>query len=264
MSGIAKRWAVRNVAKATFYDISTGKMLTYLENLKTSGIEVSSETVYARGGDGNPKLVGFTSDKEVKVNLSSAIFDNRAMALLTGNSIIEGATDVYKREVVVVGKTNEADLVGTPKEGKLLALYILGADGVEDTELEAAETVATGKYKLTTKKITVHTDITAGTKLVAYYMFATTTTAQTITVSANAFPATFKLVMEVLVTDFYTKKLYPAQIIVPSAKMEDNWSLSFEPTGDPQSLDLPVEILKPADSDDMFTMTIYEEPTTSS
>lgn len=49
MSNIAQRWAVRNVAKATFYDISTGKMLTYLENLKTSGIEVSSETVYARG-----------------------------------------------------------------------------------------------------------------------------------------------------------------------------------------------------------------------
>ncbi len=44
-----KRWAVRNVAKATFYDIATGKMLTYLENLKSSNIETSSETVYARG-----------------------------------------------------------------------------------------------------------------------------------------------------------------------------------------------------------------------
>ena len=46
---IAQRWAVRNVAKCTFYDIATEKMLTYLENLKSSGIEVSSETVYARG-----------------------------------------------------------------------------------------------------------------------------------------------------------------------------------------------------------------------
>lgn len=44
-----KRWAVRNVATATFIDIETGKMLTYLENLKSSSIETTSETVYARG-----------------------------------------------------------------------------------------------------------------------------------------------------------------------------------------------------------------------
>lgn len=46
---IAQRWAVRHVARCTFYDIATDKMLTYLEHLKSSGIEVSSETVYARG-----------------------------------------------------------------------------------------------------------------------------------------------------------------------------------------------------------------------
>lgn len=50
---IANRWAVRNVAKCTFYSIpsagETEKMLTYLENLKSSDINVTSETVYARG-----------------------------------------------------------------------------------------------------------------------------------------------------------------------------------------------------------------------
>jgi len=50
---IAKRWAVRNVAKCTMYNIpregESKKMLTYLENLKSSDITVSSETVYARG-----------------------------------------------------------------------------------------------------------------------------------------------------------------------------------------------------------------------
>ena len=46
---IANRWAVRNVAKATMYHASTGKMVAYLENLKTSGLTTSSTTVYARG-----------------------------------------------------------------------------------------------------------------------------------------------------------------------------------------------------------------------
>lgn len=256
---IAQRWAVRNVAKATFYDIATNKMLTYLENLKSSGIETSSETVYARGGDGNPKLIGFSSDKESKVNLSSAIFDNRAMALLTGNSIKIGAHPIYRREVLTVA-TAKATLPNTPKDGKLLALYVLGADGVEDQELTlATDIVGSGEYSITSKDITVDSSVEDGTKLVAYYMVDSPASSQTITVSSDAFPSAFKLVMEVLITDFYTKLTYPAQIIIPSAKMEDNWALSFEPTGDPQALDLPIEILKPANSNDMWTMTIYDD-----
>jgi hypothetical protein len=254
-----KRWGVRNVAKATMYDIATGKMLTYLENLKSSNIETTSETVYARGGDGNPKLIGFSSNKESKVTLSSAIFDNRAMALLTGNSIVTGADEVYRREVVTVTSAT-ATLSKTPKGGTLLALYEMGADGVESTEFTLGTPATTeDTYSLATKTITVHSSVTDGTQLAAYFMVDTDATAQTITISSDKFPASFKLVMEVLVTDFYTKALYPAQIIIPSCKMEDNWSLSFAPDGDPQALELPVEILKPANSNDMWTMTIYSE-----
>lgn len=221
---IAQRWAVRNVARCTFYDIATGNMLTYLEHLKSSGIEVSSTTVYARGGDGNPKLVGFSSDKEVKASLSSALFDNRALALLTGNTIKVGAHPVYRREVLKVA-TGNATLPSTPKGGELLALYVLGEDGVELDEL-----VVTDDYTLDSKEITLlGTD--DGTTLIAYYMIDAPASSQTITVSSDAFPGAFKMIMEVLVTDFHTKKLYPAQIIIPSAQMEDNWALSFAPDG---------------------------------
>ena len=146
-------------------------------------------------------------------------------------------------------------LTATPKDGELIALYAFGADGVEAEELA----LTTG-YTLVDKEVTL---ISAenGSQVVAYYMVDTADSAQTITVSSDAFPAAFKLVLEVLVTDFYTKKLYPAQIIIPSAKMEDGWSLSFAPDGDPSALDMPIEVLKPANSNDMFTMTIYEDET---
>jgi len=255
---IAQRWAVRNVAKATFYDIATGKLLTYLENLKSSDIQVTSETVYARGGDGNPKLIGFSSNKEVKVNLSSAIFDNRAMALLTGNNIVTDTATVYRREIVIVND-GTAKLSKTPKGG-LLALYVLGSDGVESTELTVGDPATkANEYSISTKTITVNSAIVNGTQLVAYFMVDTANTSQTITVSSDKFPAAFKLVMEVLVTDFATKALYPAQIVIPSAKMEDNWQFSFKPDGDPEPLNLPIEVLKPANSNDMFTLTIYDD-----
>lgn len=256
---IAQRWAVRNVARATFYDVTTKKMLTYLENLKSSDIQVSSTTTYARGGDGNPKLVGFSSDKEVKVNLSSAIFDNRAMALLTGNSIATSASTVYRREIITVA-TLKASVTSTPKAGAILCMYLLGADGVESTEYTlAASTPGATEYSLSTKEFTFTSGTANGTQFVVYYIADTAATSQTITVSSNKFPASFILVLEVLVTDFYTKALYPAQITIPSCKMEDNWQFSFKPDGDPEPLTLPIEVLKPAASNDMFTMKIYDD-----
>lgn len=43
------RFAIRDVAKATFFEIKSGKVLTYLDSLKTSGVSTTSETVYSRG-----------------------------------------------------------------------------------------------------------------------------------------------------------------------------------------------------------------------
>jgi hypothetical protein len=176
----------------------------------------------------NPKLVGFSSNKEVKVNLSSAIFDNRVLGLLTGNSITTGATTVYRREIITV-TTAAANLTSTPKGGELLGLYLLGADGVESTEYAKVASAPTAtEFTLTVKALAFNVAVTDGTQFVAYYVADTGATTQTMTISSDKFPAAFKLVLEVLVTDFYTKALYPAQITIPSAKMEDNWSLSFK------------------------------------
>lgn len=210
-------------------------------------------------GDGNPKLVGFSSNKEVKVNLSSAIFDNRAMALLSGNDIVTAAETVYQREVITVASSAATLTKGTPKDGSLVGLYLLGADGVESTEYtKVAATPSATQYTLSTKTLGFNVAVTNGTQFVAYFIADTADTTQTITISSDKFPASFKLVLEVLVTDFYSKALYPAQITIPSCKMEDNWQLSFKPDGDPEPMSLPIEVLKPANSNDMFTLKIYD------
>src|SRR5690554_7711010 len=84
------RWAIREAGEATFYDLVDGHAIVTLTTLKTSGVETSGETVYARGGRGNAKIVGFSSNRESRINLEDAIFDNEAVAMLTGNNIIEG------------------------------------------------------------------------------------------------------------------------------------------------------------------------------
>lgn len=43
------QWAIADVAEATAYNLTTGAAMFTLKNLKTSGLENSAKTVYARG-----------------------------------------------------------------------------------------------------------------------------------------------------------------------------------------------------------------------
>jgi hypothetical protein len=43
------QWAIADVAEATAYSLTNGSALFTLKNLKTSGLENSAKTVYARG-----------------------------------------------------------------------------------------------------------------------------------------------------------------------------------------------------------------------
>lgn len=72
------QWGIREVAVATFYDLKTGKALVQLNNLKTSGLENSAETVYARGGRGNAKILGFSSGRKVKLRFRTRFLRTRS------------------------------------------------------------------------------------------------------------------------------------------------------------------------------------------
>lgn len=43
------RFAIRDAGSATFYSLVDGHAIVTLNTLKTSGVETSGETVYARG-----------------------------------------------------------------------------------------------------------------------------------------------------------------------------------------------------------------------
>lgn len=255
------QWVIRDVPKATFINIQTGKPYAYLTDLKTSGIENSAETVYAQGGTGNARIVGFSSNRQAKINLENAVFDNRAIAMMTGNGLIAGAASLYEREVLTVN-SNSTTLTYTPSNGTgaLVAVFKANADGTEGTELTyTSSTVATGQYSRTTKTLNFFSgDIANGGQVIVYYLVNSDATAQTITVSSDKFAGSYKLVLDAIVKSAYDKQDYAAQIVIPTCKMEDNWSITMAATGDPSTHTMPIEILKPSNSTTMYTMTIYD------
>ncbi|MCR8641545.1 hypothetical protein NV379_02645 [Paenibacillus sp. N1-5-1-14] len=256
------QWAIRDVATATFYEIKTGKARVQLTNLKSSGIENSGTVAYARGGSGNPKVVGFSGDRGAKIALQDCIFTNEVLAMMTGNEIKKGTVPVHQREVLKVAG-DKITLTHTPAiADTLISVYKAEPDGTHGLEFTkaAAASPQASEYKVSAKVVTFKAgELTEGSEVIVYYQTKTDANSKTITVSTDKFAGTYKLVLDVLVRDVFTKEDFAAQIVAGAAKLEDGWKIEAKPDGDPSVFDIPIELLKPANSKEMYTMTIYDE-----
>jgi hypothetical protein len=252
------RWGIREAGEVSFYSLSTGKAMVTLSTLKTSGVETTGETVYAQGGRGNARLIGFSSNRQATITLQDAIFDNTAIAMLTGNDLVAGVKKVDLNELQTV-TSNTVTLAKTP-QGAIVSVFKLNADGTNGQEYTLG-TPATNamEYSVAGKVLTFHSTVTNGTKFRIYYQANTATDAKTIKVTSDQFGKSFRVVMSVLVVDEFTKEAYEGQLRIPNAKFEDNFNLSFSADGDPAVLDLNMEILKSPTSTDMWELVVYDE-----
>ena len=261
------RFALRDAGAFTFYRLDGNKeAVVTLSTLKTSGIETSGETVYARGGFGNAKLVGFSSNREAKITLEDAIFDIEALAMITGNEIKRQAQDIDVQEILTVDGANTVTL-SKKIYGNPITVALLNDDGTLGKKLDKASSASTGKYSISGKVITFHTDVPQDTKVKVFYASKTAPDASSIRVTTDAFGQSFRVVGDIIVRDEYTKQDFAGQIRIPCAKFEDNFSLNLASDGDPATLNLPLEILKDPNSTDMWELVIYDEsavPTTLS
>ncbi len=252
---VPKRFGIRSAANVTFYDLVTNDPVVTLNTLKMTEVNTTGDTVYSRGGRGNAKILGFSSDKEATMTLQDAIFDIDAMGMLTGNKIITEAQVIQKYEDVSLNSEAEGTLKFTPTttDGLTIKYYLLKGNAIDsDVTIKMAANVTT-KIKAESANIQ---DL-KNKKLRVYYYYTTPATTKTITVTSDMFGGTYKLVADVLVKDEETKKNFYAQFVAPAAKIEDDFSFSFTPDGDPLVVDIPLELLKDSDSTDMWQFIIY-------
>jgi len=252
------RWAIRDAGEATFFSLVDGHAVVTLPTLKTSGVETKGTTVYSRGGRGNAKIVGFSSDREATCKLQDAIFDNNAIAMLTGNDVVAGVKKIDVHEIITV-TSNKASVTNTPV-GAIISVYKVNPDGTNGEEYTLG-TPATNalEYSIAVKELTFNTAVANDTKFRVYYYANTDITAKTIEVSSDMFGGSFKIVIDVLVVDEYTKEAFQGQLIIPNGKFEDNFNLSFAATGDPSVLDLNIECLKSPTTTTMWQLVVYDD-----
>lgn len=221
-----------------------------------NGLSVAN--LVEHNGFGNAKLVGFSSNRESRINLEDAIFDSQAIAMLTGNTMGEGTKIVDLSEVKTI-TSNKLTLTKTPK-GAIISVYKVNPDGTNGVEYTLGTPAENNKeYSITGKELTFHSTVTNGTNFRIYYQAETDTTAKTMKVTSDAFGGTFRVVLDVLVRDEFTKKDFAGQLRIPNAKFEDNFDFSFSADGDPATLTLPLEILKSPVNTDMWELVIYDK-----
>jgi hypothetical protein len=219
------RFAIKEAGIASFFDLTTGKAIVTLATLKTSGVETTGETVYARGGRGNAKLVGFSTNREAKITLQDAIFDNKAIAMLTGNDLVAGVKKVDKNEIQSV-TSNTLTLSKTPA-GAILSVFKLNADGTNGVEYTLGTPASNATdYSVSGKVLTFHTSVTNSTQFRIYYQVNTASDAKSMKVSSDQFGKSFRVTLDVLVVDEFTKAAFQGQLRIPNAKFEDNFNLS--------------------------------------
>ncbi len=261
---IGSRFALRDAGEATFYRLTGDKgAIVTLDTLKTSGVETTGETTYAMGGFGNAKLVGFSSNRESTINLEDALFDKHAIAMLTGNELVEGAKIVDRDEKIEIKKNgSDYEAIMQKKAEEIISVFILGADGSNKTELKKADGILTsGEYGFDEGIITIHENDfdEDGTMVRVYYTAKTGADTSTMRVTTDAFGGTFRVSINILVRDAFDQQDYLGQLRIPRAKFEDDFTLDLDVAGDPATLSLPLEILKDPLSTNMWELVIYDD-----
>ena len=293
MASILDRYGIKEVADVTFYKIkddgSRGDPVLYLDTLKVSTIEQTAESVDARGGKGNPKLVTWDYGKEITVSIEDALFSSKSMSIMFGDgTVAQGSTLIQKTAVVRMGKAASgmvkmvndyfiADVYDAVEGSKRVKLYLgsnntaptgevkltnqildVGPNGEKSklydedgTVLDEELTIADIKALYTTglASPTAGGTVLDGHKLMFTYWVAAT--GKQITISGDTFPGTYYVQGDTYARSDVDGSDQFFQFIIPKAKMTSENTITLEAEGDPAVFNMNLTVLRPEDGDMM-------------
>lgn len=235
---VFKALAPVTIGSTTF---AKGEPVLYFDSLKTSTTEGTATTVYAQGGRGNPRLIAWEGDKAITFSFEDALISAEGMAILTGAGLLEASGDnkVRVHQKATVTGTIEAKKVtvvltdAIPVNGTLVTEDIFGFVLDSNEEISARLGAGTG----TAASIQFANEIEATgtvTVLVDYYVDMIAG-AKEITITADQFAGYFYIEGDTLFRRQADGIDLPAQLVIPNAKIQTNFTFTMAPSGDPST-----------------------------
>ena len=83
---VLKAKATMKVGNKMFYK---NEPVIYFDTLKTSSLEGAATSVYAMGGQGNARLIGWEGERTVTFTMEDALISPESFMILSGAGLIE-------------------------------------------------------------------------------------------------------------------------------------------------------------------------------
>jgi len=259
------KFGIKEVMDVTFYDVADGRPVLFLDTLKISNMENIAETVVARGGKGNARLLTWDFSREINMQIQDALMSFKSLSLLAGDTATTGVQNLHIRDAgpdgmgyVCAGTTFTIRETPQNPGPTTMFVYALDAHGNEVSALTRVASVPTAAQFSSTAKIVTIGGTPGTTRYVVYYQYLSTATANTLTISTDKFPGVYKMVGDTVVRNQSTGSDEGFQLLIPRAKLTPGFTMTFQAEGDPSLFDFNLEVLKNPGTTEMIQLIRYD------
>ena len=265
MAIILDKYAIKEVADVMFYELDSkgapSAPVLYLDTLKTSTLSQSAETVDARGGKGNVKLLTWDTNKELTVELTDALFSAKSLGIMFGGVMTNKGDE---QEVLKTLRFNDVTSIAGENStnywkfmikdsayaiDKTKATYFVYAEGdVEPSPVTVANATAANNpaawdfltFDLLDAVAVGVNDAVGANKVVSKGI--------TIDITSNFNSNTYYITGDTYARNFQSGQDEFLQFIIPKGKVSaEDVSLTMEADGDPAEFAMTVQCLKAND-----------------
>ena len=283
MAIILDKYAIKEVSDVMFYELDSkgapSAPVLYLDTLKTSTIEQSSETVDATGGKGNVKLLSWDTNKELTLTLEDALFSAKSLGIMFGGTMHwYGDKQEVLKTLPAKAVTADGDYLTFEINGQKLWIAqtlvtafsyadVTGANKVDPVAVEYPNwTTKKGKASASGSDVAgqdiefVTFDLLDATSTKAAWTSGTNnvvTGGLTIDIGAEFNSNTYYITGDTYARNFQSGQDEFLQFIIPKGKVSaEDVSLTMEADGDPATFSMSVKCLK-ADDGSMLKLVKY-------
>ena len=255
------KFGVREIANVVFRtkaavtigatSFAKNQPVLYIDSAKTSTLEGAATTVYAQGGRGNTRLIAWEGEKTLTFTVEDALLSPLGFSILSGAGLLKGADEekvyVHMTTQQIVseddGTVDLTDALGLA-EGVAKDAPIFVMEVEEDGSLTGKVYKHTAPSDDTSKKITV-TDDTAKGKIVMvdYYVLKKSSVVSELQIDAENFAGYYYVEADTLFRRQNDGVDMPANLIIPNAKIQSNFTFSMASTGDPSTFTFTMDAM---------------------
>ncbi|AYB37526.1 hypothetical protein [Brevibacillus laterosporus] len=253
------QYGVREICNVVLKDIVTKEPVAYFETLKTSTLEFSGSTVYATGGRGNPKRIGWDSDREISMKMEDGLISKETFAIATGTTFKATTRPIHKKEVLTVEEDGTDKIIKLTKKPTTTkgynTFFFKTDDGSSMLEKLSGSVTTTGS----TTKVKLTGSIESGDMVIADYYIDAPTKSQSMDITSKTFPGTYLLEADTLWRNEDDED-FEAKYTIPKLKIKPNFTLTHGAAGDPSVFNFEAEVLADKKSGDgMVFIDLLEE-----